>query len=188
VKDDFVMSAPSDTKPSDVTKQPIDWWAEVRGLGGMLLAVLAFHSFIAKPFYIPRPQCCRACGWAIIWWCRNIPMAGTGPRPASHPAARGLAHLAHARLWRYRDRGAARPSGDDYIKRVVARPGDRIALRHGQIILNGHPVPQAVEPPPKSRWTRSGAMKTLPLRRTGFYWPERTQTFGSGSLFDPGMA
>jgi signal peptidase I len=35
---------------------------------------------------------------------------------------------------------------EDYIKRVVALPGDRIALVNGQIILNGEPVPQEVEP------------------------------------------
>ena len=28
-------------------------WREVKGLFWVLLAVLAFHSFIAKPFYIP---------------------------------------------------------------------------------------------------------------------------------------
>ena len=28
-------------------------WAELKGLFWLLLAVLAFHSFIAKPFYIP---------------------------------------------------------------------------------------------------------------------------------------
>ena len=28
-------------------------WREIRGLLWVLLAVLAFHSFIAKPFYIP---------------------------------------------------------------------------------------------------------------------------------------
>ena len=28
-------------------------WREVKGLLWVLLAVLAFHSFIAKPFYIP---------------------------------------------------------------------------------------------------------------------------------------
>ena len=33
--------------------EPINWLAEFRGLALMLLAVLAFHSFIAKPFYIP---------------------------------------------------------------------------------------------------------------------------------------
>ena len=31
----------------------VDWLAEARGLALMLLAVLAFHSFVAKPFYIP---------------------------------------------------------------------------------------------------------------------------------------
>ena len=36
---------------------------------------------------------------------------------------------------------------EDYIKRVVALPGDRIAVVNGQIILNGKPVPQQVEPP-----------------------------------------
>jgi signal peptidase I len=40
-----------------------------------------------------------------------------------------------------------RGSNEDYIKRVVALPGDRIAVVHGQIILNGKPVPQVVEPP-----------------------------------------
>ena len=29
------------------------FWREIRGLLWVLLAVLAFHTFIAKPFYIP---------------------------------------------------------------------------------------------------------------------------------------
>ena len=28
-------------------------WREIKGLLWVLLAVLAFHSFVAKPFYIP---------------------------------------------------------------------------------------------------------------------------------------
>jgi signal peptidase I len=35
---------------------------------------------------------------------------------------------------------------EDYIKRVVALPGDKIAVVNGQIVLNGKPVPQRVEP------------------------------------------
>ena len=31
----------------------VDWWGEIRGLTLMLLAVVGFHSFLAKPFYIP---------------------------------------------------------------------------------------------------------------------------------------
>ena len=34
-------------------KEKVDWLGELRGLVLMLLAVLGFHSFIAKPFYIP---------------------------------------------------------------------------------------------------------------------------------------
>ncbi|MFM7403169.1 MAG: S26 family signal peptidase, partial [Erythrobacter sp.] len=33
--------------------EKINWFAEIRGLALMLLAVLAFHSLVAKPFYIP---------------------------------------------------------------------------------------------------------------------------------------
>ena len=40
----------SDAKKQD---EAINWWAELRGLALMLLAVLVFHTFIAKPFYIP---------------------------------------------------------------------------------------------------------------------------------------
>src|SRR3546814_19376124 len=30
-----------------------EWWAEIKGIFWLILAVLGFHSFIAKPFYIP---------------------------------------------------------------------------------------------------------------------------------------
>ena len=42
--------------PADAAAEPkpkVNWIDELRGLALMLLAVLAFHSFIAKPFYIP---------------------------------------------------------------------------------------------------------------------------------------
>ena len=39
--------------PASSSDKKIDWIAEIRGLALMLLAVLAFHSFVAKPFYIP---------------------------------------------------------------------------------------------------------------------------------------
>ena len=36
------------------TKKPgTDWASEIRGIFWLVLAVLGFHSFIAKPFYIP---------------------------------------------------------------------------------------------------------------------------------------
>ena len=34
------------------------------------------------------------------------------------------------------------PAHEDIIKRVIGLPGDTVQLRHGQVILNGTPVPQ----------------------------------------------
>ena len=31
----------------------VNWWHEVKSIVLLILAVLAFHSFVAKPFYIP---------------------------------------------------------------------------------------------------------------------------------------
>ena len=45
------LSSEKPASPPDADR--VDWFGEVRGLVTMLLAVLAFHSFIAKPFYIP---------------------------------------------------------------------------------------------------------------------------------------
>ena len=35
------------------TRRGTDWWAELRGIFWLVLAVLGFHSLVAKPFYIP---------------------------------------------------------------------------------------------------------------------------------------
>ena len=41
------------TEPGETPKEKVNWWHELRGLALMLLAVLAFHTFVAKPFHIP---------------------------------------------------------------------------------------------------------------------------------------
>ena len=146
---------PLDTAPdaagagkSDATAEKFDWVAELRGLALMLLAVLAFHSLIAKPFYIPSPS--------------MVPTLWTGDRlvVSKYPygwswvsASFHLLPRSRTRVWagtpEYGDIVivAPRNSKEDYIKRVVALPGDRIAVDDGQIILNGKPVPQEIEPP-----------------------------------------
>lgn len=126
----------------------IDWLAELRGLALMLLAVLAFHSLVAKPFYIPSPS--------------MVPTLWTGDRlvvtkyPYGWSWVSASFHLlprSRTRIWpgtpEYGDVVIVVPpnSDEDYIKRVVALPGDRIAVVDGQIVLNGKPVPQQIEPP-----------------------------------------
>ena len=137
---------PAETaKPSPDT---VDWLGELRGLALMLLAVLAFHSLIAKPFYIPS-----------ISMMPNL-LVGDRLVVAKYPFGWNWSsasfHLLPRATWRvmpatpeYGDIVIVVPRNrkEDLIKRVVARPGDRIAVVNGQIVLNGKPVPQTIEPP-----------------------------------------
>lgn len=137
--------------PSDDNAAPashkVDWLAELRGLAWMLLAVLAFHSLVAKPFYIPSismmPNLLVGDRLVVSKW----PYGWNWSSASFHVLPRG-----DWRVWgatpEYGDIVIVVPNGrtDDLIKRVVALPGDRIALVNGQIVLNGKPVPRAVEP------------------------------------------
>ena len=126
----------------------VDWFAEIRGLGLMLLAVFAFHSFIAKPFYIPSESMLpnMLVGDRLV--VSKYPYGWNWSSVSFHLAPRGDWRIAGATP-EYGDIVIpVHPERDeDYIKRVVARPGDRIAVRNGQIILNGQAVPQQAEPP-----------------------------------------
>lgn len=137
------------TQTTTAPAEPINWLAELRGLIGMLLAVLAFHSFVAKPFYIPSASMLPGLWVGDHLVVSKYPYGWNWASPSFHILPRGDWRLM-PKTPDYGDVVIVVPRGhpgEDYIKRVVARPGDRIALRHGQIILNGHPVPQAVVPP-----------------------------------------
>ena len=43
-------------------------WREIKGLLWVLVAVLLFHSFVAKPFYIPSESMMPGCSPATAWW------------------------------------------------------------------------------------------------------------------------
>jgi signal peptidase I len=139
------VTTPDDKPPH---KPGIDWIAEVRGLALMLLAVLAFHSFIAKPFYIPSismmPNLLVGDRLIVSKW----PYGWNWSSASFHLLPRGTWRIMGSTP-EYGDIVIVVPPNrtDDLIKRVVALPGDRIAVVNGQIVLNGKPVPQTVEPP-----------------------------------------
>ena len=132
---------------TDTSDDKVDWIAEIRGLAVMLLAVFAFHSFIAKPFYIPSESMMPNLLVGDRLVVSKYPYGWNWSSVSFHLAPRGD--------WRVM--GSTPEYGDivipvhperdeDYIKRVVALPGDRIAVQNGRIILNGAPVEQKVEP------------------------------------------
>jgi signal peptidase I len=125
----------------------VNWFAEIRGLALMLLAVLAFHTFIAKPFYIPSPSMMPNLLEGDRLVVSKYPYGWSWVSASFHVLPRSK-----TRIWpatpEYGDIVVPVPPHHDvdYIKRVVGLPGDRISVVNGQIILNGVPVPQAVEP------------------------------------------
>jgi signal peptidase I len=141
----------SETVPEPTAEQPAPaeskaekgsaLWREIRGLLWVLLAVLAFHSFIAKPFYIPSES--------------MMPGLLTGDRLVVSKYAYGWSWVSPSfhvigpmkgRLFgRMPQRGdivIVTPPGTrtDYIKRVIGLPGDLISMRDGTLIINGTPV------------------------------------------------
>ncbi len=162
--------APSENPPQNLAPKQSRRsaiWSEVKGLLWLLLAVLMFHSFIAKPFYIPSISMMPtlqvgdrlfvskyAYGWSHV--------SPTIPNPAAifrwlvlREDVQTLAVQlpeSKTRVWgsmpQRGDIVILKPAGktDDLIKRVIGMPGDLLEMREGQIILNGKQVKQEVQP------------------------------------------
>ena len=128
--------------------EKVNWFAEIRGLALMLLAVLAFHTFIAKPFYIPSTSMLPNLMVGDRLVVSKYPFGWSWVSASFHIIPRSK-----TRIWRgapeYGDVVIAVPPvrDEDYIKRVVGLPGDRIEVRNGRIILNGKAIPRTIEPP-----------------------------------------
>lgn len=125
-----------------------DWWAETKGIFWLILAVLAFHSFIAKPFYIPSESMMPGLLVGDRLVVSKYPYGWSFVSPTFHL----LPYMPGRLLGKLPERGdvvIASPPGvrQDYIKRVIGLPGDRIEMRGGTVILNGVPVKREMKTP-----------------------------------------
>lgn len=138
------------SRKSGTKRQPlgVDWLGELRSLAVLLIGVLAFHSFIAKPFYIPSESMMPVLLKGDRLVVSKYPYGWSYVSPSFHPLP-----FLHGRLFgRMPERGdivivTPSDSREDYIKRVIGLPGDVVELRAGQVVLNGVPVPQRTLPP-----------------------------------------
>ena len=161
---DSAVAAESEAAEKETRGQAI--WREIKGLAWVLLAVLAFHSFIAKPFYIPSESMMPNLltgdrlvvtkypyGWSYVSPTIPNPVAivgnlfgGNSPWSVTLPFSKGRV------LGSLPERGdvviVTPPGGNqDYIKRVIGLPGDTIEVRRGRLILNGKAVKAELRPP-----------------------------------------
>jgi signal peptidase I len=161
------LDATAQKPPEETESKGAVLWREMKGLFWVLAAVLAFHSFIAKPFYIPSESMMPNLltgdrlvvskypyGWSYV--------SPTIPNPLAifrslvfhtdEPWGVTLPFM-HGRVFgRMPQRGdivivTPPDSNEDYIKRVIGLPGDTIELRGGRLIFNGQMVKWEKEPP-----------------------------------------
>jgi len=132
----------------------------------LLLAVLGFHSFVAKPFYIPSESMLPGLlvgdqlvvtkfpyGWSYVSPTIPNPVAIVGSLFGS-PQESWFAQLPfiNGRVFgNLPERGdvvVLSPPGRnvDYIKRLVGLPGDKIEVRRGHLIINDVPVKREARP------------------------------------------
>ncbi|QKR98765.1 signal peptidase I [Sphingomonas sp. CL5.1] len=195
-------------------RRGVDWRGELRGMFWLILAVLGFHSFIAKPFYIPSESMLPglevgdrlvvskyAYGWSFVSPTIPDPVAIFDSLVLHKPEDSWSVQLPFikGRLWgKMPERGdvvIVTPPGQssDYIKRVIGLPGDTLEVRGGVVILNGKPVARSAihyrDLPVDANATCDptqypGARVTLPNGTTVCRLPIVTETLPNGRRYD----
>ena len=123
-------------------------WREIKGLLWVLLAVLAFHSFIAKPFYIPSESMMPGLLTGDRLVVSKYPYGWSWVSPSFHVFPPMPGRL-FGQMPERGDIVIVTPPGQrsDYIKRVIGLPGDTLRMVGGQLYINGQAVKRQVEAP-----------------------------------------
>jgi signal peptidase I len=116
-------------------------WREIKGLIWVLIAVLAFHSLVAKPFYIPSESMMPGLLTGDRLVVTKYPYGWSWVSPSFHviPPMKGRLF---GRMPKRGDVVIVTPPGTrtDYIKRVIGLPGDTLRMVDGQLYINGQAV------------------------------------------------
>jgi signal peptidase I len=190
-----------DIAATPVTRPPgTDWLGELRGIFWLILAVLGFHTFVAKPFYIPSESMLPGLLVGDQLVVSKFPYGWSFVSPTFH-----LLPFIHGRLLgSLPERGdvvIVTPPGTetDYIKRLIGLPGDRLEVRDGVVILNGVAVKRGplhyvdiphygglplAPPEGETCDLNDGALRTAPDGTHFCHVPVVTETLPNGRHYD----
>jgi signal peptidase I len=148
---DTVPEASAETPPAPPAEKKQEGsalWREIKGLLWVLLAVLAFHSFVAKPFYIPSESMMPGLLTGDRLVVSKYPYGFSWVSPSFHVLSPIEGRLL-GKLPRRGDIVIVTPPGTrtDYIKRVIGLPGDTVQMINGQLLINGEMVKRVTEAP-----------------------------------------
>jgi len=148
-----ILPEASATEPAAAPAQEKDdkgsaLWREIKGLLWVLIAVLAFHSLIAKPFYIPSESMMPGLLTGDRLVVTKYPYGWSWVSPSFHVIGPMKGRL-FGHMPKRGDIVIVTPPGTrtDYIKRVIGLPGDTLRMVDGTLIINGQPVKRQAEAP-----------------------------------------
>lgn len=170
------VTTPETPTPNRPGKTPLQrvrgWgrtlWHEIRAMTWVLLGVLVFHSFVAKPFYIPSESMMPAMLEGDRLLVSKYPygyshVSPTIPNPAAivrnivgdgpvEPWNITLPRMEGRLFGSLPERGdivIVTPPGrdEDWIKRVIGLPGDTVSMVDGRLVINGTAIAAERRPP-----------------------------------------
>ncbi len=144
------MALSEDTQQEKTTpkrEEKFDLWEEIKGILVLALLVLGVHSFLAKPFYIPSISMMPnlLVGDRLI--VTKFPYGYSWVSPTFHV----FPHMKGRLFGSMPERGdivifSPEDRKEDWIKRVIAFPGETVEVINGQIFINGKAIKQETRP------------------------------------------
>ena len=119
------------------------WWKSLVEMSAIVLVVLVAKGAVAEPFYVPSASMepTLLIGDALV--ASKYPY-GYGMASMPMPITLGITQRLFGTVPERGDVVVFRWPGDiseTWVKRVVGLPGERVQMRHGQLVINGQPAP-----------------------------------------------